>query len=280
MGIKIVADSCCDTNEAIDGVVEIKRVPLTIYVGEKEFPDDGTYSSRDILRMMRESETSPRTASPSPGQFLEGIEDGDEDRVFIVTLPAQLSSTYQNAVMAQRMAREKGTAKFVHVFDSLSASVGEALVCLKIHELSTQGIKAAELVERVNEYISDMKTFFLLDSLDNLVKAGRMSKLMGRIGSVLSLKLILGASDEGTIKLFDKARGAKRAFRRLIDQIEEHGERLEERILGVAHCNCREKAEELKAEVLKRFNFKDVIIVETKGISTVYADDGGLIIAF
>ena len=170
--------------------------------------------------------------------------------------------------------------RFIHVFNSRSASVGEALVCMKIQELARQSLKVSEIVERVNAYIAEMKTFFLLDSLDNLVKSGRMGKVMGKIGSVLSLKLVLGASEEGTIKLFDKARGTKRAFRRLIDQIEEHGERLEEKILGVAHCNAREKAEALKAEVLERFNFKDIIIVETAGVTSIYADHGGIVIAF
>ena len=280
VGIRIVADSVCDTDAKLDAELNITKVPLTLYFGDREFKDDGTLTQQEIIELMRSSSVAPRTASPSPGQFVEAIKGAGGDSTFVVTVSQGISSTYESATIAQQIIQSEDAGRFIHVFNSRSASVGEALVCMKIQELARQSLKVSEIVERVNAYIAEMKTFFLLDSLDNLVKSGRMGKVMGKIGSVLSLKLVLGASEEGTIKLFDKARGTKRAFRRLIDQIEEHGERLEEKILGVAHCNAREKAEALKAEVLERFNFKDIIIVKTAGVTSIYADHGGIVIAF
>src|SRR5699024_2438705 len=119
-----------------------------------------------------------------------------------------------------------------------------------------------------------------LESLDNLVKAGRISKILSHIGSLLSIKPIMGSNDDGTIRLVEKTRGKKRAFNRLVEIIGEQGDRLEEKILGIAHCNAPEKAEKLKSKIEELYNFKDIIIVETAGLSSAYADDGGIIIAF
>ena len=125
-----------------------------------------------------------------------------------------------------------------------------------------------------------MKTFFILESLDNLMKAGRISKIMGHIASALSIKPIMGGDENGTIKLIEKVRGSKRAFKRLVEVIGEQGEGFEDKILGIAHCNALDKAEELKKRIEEKYKFKEIIIVETAGLSTAYANDGGIIIAF
>jgi DegV family protein with EDD domain len=125
-----------------------------------------------------------------------------------------------------------------------------------------------------------MQTLFVLDSLDNLIKAGRMGKLKGKIASFFNIKPVLGATEEGTITLVDKARGSKRAIRKLVDKIGEKGENLEEKVLGIAHCNALEKAEYIKEKAAEKYNFREIIIVETAGISTVYANEGGIVLAF
>ena len=102
---------------------------------------------------------------------------------------------------------------------------------MKIHKLVSEGLGELEIVKAVNKYIKEMKTLFLIDSLDNLIKAGRINKLVGKVASALHVKPIMGGQD-GTIKLFEKTRGYKRAFNRLIDMIGEIGENLEEKTLG------------------------------------------------
>jgi DegV family protein with EDD domain len=120
----------------------------------------------------------------------------------------------------------------------------------------------------------------MLETLENLVKAGRISPLVAKVTSILNVRPIMAGTEEGTIKVHEKVIGSKKAFRRFAELIGEEGINLEDRILGIAHCNCLEKAVEFKNEVLKRYNFKDIIIVKTAGISSVYANEGGLIIAF
>ncbi|PRX17468.1 DegV family protein with EDD domain [Orenia metallireducens] len=277
MNIKIVVDSGCDFNQELTEKLNTESVPLTIQLDNVEYKDDQNLDLQNLLEMMKNSKKSPKTASPSPHSFVEAYQG--EESIFVVTLTSKLSSTYNNALLAKDIFLTEVEDKFIHVFDSCSASIGEALVSLKVNELAEQGLKELEIIDRVDSYIQQMKTFFLLESLDNLIKSGRMNKVKGKLASLLSIKPILG-EENGEISLFDKARGSKRAFRKLVDIIGKYGENLEDKILGIAHCNALDKAEKFKAEVIKRYNFKDIIIVQTGGLSSVYANEGGIIISF
>jgi DegV family protein with EDD domain len=277
LNYKIVADSSCDLNEELRGKTDIGLVPLKIDAGGKTFVDDEDLNVDELIKAMGSSHEPVKTSSPSPGDFLKEYEKGDN--VFVVTLSSALSSTYSNAILAKNIALETSN-KFIHVFDSLSASIGETLISLKILESIQNNLNPNEIVKKVEEYIDGMKTFFILESLDNLMKNGRVSKAMGHIASVLSIKPIMGGADDGSIKLVEKVRGSKRAFNRLVDIIGEEGGQFEEKTLGIAHVNALEKAEELREAIEERYNFKEIIIVETGGLSTAYADDGGIIVAF
>lgn len=279
MSYKVVADSCCDLNEELRKLADISLVPLTIHLGDKVYIDDDTLNVKQLIRDMKSSNITPKTASPSPGDFMDRYEEADN--IFVVTLSSKLSSTYDHAIMAKNMMLEKSPNKFIHVFDSLSASIGETLISLKILELLKNGDKEPiKIVDKVNEYINSMKTFFILESLENLIKAGRISSFKGKIASLLSIKPITRGTEEGEIGLVENVRGSKKALNRLVEIIGEQRDKFEERVLGIAHCNCLGRALKFKEEVKKRYNFKDIIIVETAGISTVYANDGGLVIAF
>ncbi|MGM0410005.1 MAG: DegV family protein [Bacillota bacterium] len=278
MAARIFADSCCDLNEGIKNKYDIEIVPLKIFVNDKEFIDNEKLNKKDLLKSMREDTDSPKTASPSPKQFLEKFKKSDES--FVVTLSSKLSATFQNAHLAKDMFLEEANDKFVHIFDSLSASVGETLISIKIGELLREDLKKESIIEKVNEYISEMKTMFVLDSLDNLIKAGRLSKIKGKIASFLNIKPVMGSDGSGNIELMKKARGSKKALKKLVKLIAENGENFEDKIIGIAHCNALKRAKKLKKTIENEYNFKDIIIVETAGISTVYANEGGIIIAF
>lgn len=277
MAIKIVADSSCDLNDELRREINIQIAPLILQLGEKSYIDNDTLDVRAYVKDMAQCETSPKTACPSPDEYMKRYE-GTES-TFVVTLSHCLSGSYNSAVLAKNIFLDEVGNKFIHVFDSLSASVGETIVALKINELANINLGDKEIVDKVSTYIKDMKTFFLLESLDHLAKAGRLNPIIAKIASMLSISPIM-AGDEGSIKLMEKVRGYKRAFMRLIDIIGEEGKNLEDKILGIAHCNCLERAVQFKEEVLKRYNFKAIIIVEMSGLSSSYADNGGIVIAF
>ena len=123
-----------------------------------------------------------------------------------MTVSSKLSGSYANAVLAAEMARKEKDASFIHVFNSKNATVGQTLVTLKVLELIEEEKEEAEIVEEVNDYIENLHTYGFLESIDNLVKSGRVSKMMARLGSALNIRLVFGRSPEGTIALVDKVR--------------------------------------------------------------------------
>ena len=278
MNSRIVADSGCDFNDELKKMMDVTVVPLTLKVDGQEYRDDENLNVKDFLKIMKASLTSPQTSCPSPADFMDVFKEGENN--FVVTLSSQLSATYSSAILAKEMFVEKYGKTFIHVFDSLSASVGETLICIKLFEMIKENLQAHEIVENVNEYIKEMKTFFVLESLDNLVKAGRMSKIAGTIASTFSIKPVMRASDTGTLVPVEKVRGTKKALSRLVDIIGEQGERLEEKIIAISHCNSLERAEQVRDEIKKRYNFKEVIIVEAGGLVSVYANQDGIVVAF
>lgn len=276
--MKIIVDSCCDLNRDLIEEFNIDVVPLTIEFGDCIYRDDENLDMDAFLNNMRNTKERIRTSCPSPNDFMEKFKGPDS--AFVVTLSSALSGTNRSACIAKKMYFEEFGEKFINVFDSFSASIGETIIAMKIGEFIKNGYDELGIVEKVNEYIKGMKTFFMLESFDNLVKAGRVNPIVAKITSVLSVKPIMAGTAEGTIKLYEKVIGAKRAFKRFVDVIEEQELKLEDRILGISHCNCPEKALQFKEEAQKRYNFKDIVIMETRGISSVYANEGGIVIAF
>ena len=277
MKYNIVADSSCDLNKELQDKLNVSLVPFKIDVEDNTFLDDENLDTMELINAMKASPNPIRTSCPSPGDFV--AEYRDADTVFVVTISSKLSGTYNSALLAKEMVNEEFPHKFIHVFDSKSASVGESLTAIKIKELIDENLSNLEIVEKVEKYIKEMKTYFILESLDNLIKNGRISKTKGLIANVLNLKPIMGSND-GDIELVENIRGSKRAFKRLVDIIGESGVRFEERTLAISHTNALKLGEGLKKEIEERYKFKDVILVKTAGLSSGYAYDGGIILSF
>lgn len=278
MNFKIIVDSCCDLPKEIKKRFNISTVPLSIDIGNQHFKDDENLNRNELLKAMRNSDEAPKTASPGPGAFLDLYRK--HENIFVITLSKELSGSYQNALLAKKLFLEEAEDKFVKVFNSFSASAGETMIAYKLGELIEDSLNKDEILDKADKYIEEMQTLFVLDSLDNLIKAGRMGKLKGKIASFFNIKPVLAGTSEGTITLIDKARGSKRAIRKLIDTIGEKGDKLEEKVLGIAHCNALDRAEYIKEKVSNQYNFRKIIIIETAGISTVYANEGGIVLAF
>lgn len=287
--MNIVADSSCDVNEQLLESINIKEieekindklaidfVPFKIYVDGVEFIDDKNLDKNDLVKHMHDSPNPIRTSCPSPGDFLNSFLKSTTS--FAITISKELSGAYNSAIAAKNIALEQKN-KFVHIFNSKSASAGEVLILLKLIEEIKKGISNIEIVNNVEKYISDMKTYFISEDLGNLIKNGRISKVNGLIANILNVKLIMKGNELGEIELEEKVRGSSKAFNKLVDIIESTNVNFSEKIAVISHANAIDKALGLK-EKLKKLRFKDIIIVETKGLSTSYVNDGGVIISF
>ena len=279
MTSKIIADSCCDLSKQLQKDMNVDLIPFKIIVADDTYIDDENINTAKLLDAIKASPLVPKSSCPSPDDFLVSFKNTKADNIYVITISSALSGAYNSAMTAKSILTEVSPDKSIHIFDSLSASTGEVLVALKTNECIEKKLSNAEIISIVTNFINDMKTFFILDSLDNLIKNGRISKLKGFIANILNIVPIMKA-ENGIIDLHEKARGSKKAFHRLVEIIGENGADFEDKILCITHCNALDKAEGLKEAVLKNYNFKDILILETKGLSTMYAYDGGVIISF
>jgi len=278
--IKIIVDSGCDIPMDMmrheDAIIDM--VPLSLQIEDKSYIDDEEFDMDDYLEAMAGSKEMAKTAAPSPGSFLSKFIG--EESVFAITLSSALSGSYNSAMMAKQMHLDDIGHKFIHVFDSLSASVGEMIIAFKIREFAKKNLSNIEIVESVNKFIGNMRTYFILERFDNLVKSGRINPAVAKIASLLSIKPICMGTREGVIAMAGKAKGFKKAIDRLIELILEEKLDYENRILAISHVKCVEKAIYFKDEVIKKINFKDIMIVEARGVIATYANALGIVIAF
>ena len=278
MRYKIVIDSCGELIERWEADPAIERAPLTLTVEGEDIVDDETFDQAYFLKKVAESPECPKSSCPSPERYRTAY-DCDAEHIYAVTLSAELSGSYNSAVLGMNLLKENAPDKKIHVFNSRSASVGETLIALKIEECEQHGMEFEEIVETVENYINSQNTYFVLENLETLRKNGRLSNLKAFVANALKIKPVMGATPEGTIIQLDQARGMNKALMKLVDYVVEQTESSQEKVLAISHCNCRERAEMVKDAIVKRIPVKDVVLLDTAGVSTMYANDGGLIVA-
>lgn len=278
MSYKIVVDSCCELPEEWKKNKNVEFVPLGLEVGEYQIMDDETFDQADFLKRIAECDTCPKSFCPSPERYQKAYET-DADNVYVVTLSAQLSGSHNSAVLGKSLYEEKFGEKNIHIFDSKSASCGETQIALLIAELEEKGLPFEEVVKQVEQYREEKGTYFVLDNLDTLRKNGRLTGVKSIVASTLSIKPIMAGTKEGTIQQLGQAVGINKALKKMVDKIiEDRVDDVKKRLI-ITHCNCKERAEYVKDLLLKRAEFAEIIIMDTAGISTMYANDGGIIIA-
>ncbi|MCC8067549.1 MAG: DegV family protein [Clostridiales bacterium] len=273
----IVMDSCGERTEKMKADERILAAPLTMQVDDDVIVDDDSFDQADFLKKIAASPNSPKSACPSPDFYKTAFEKA-EKRAYAVTLSAELSGSCNSAVLARDLLEEEGSSLQIHVFNSRSASVGETLITARIQECEEAGMSFDEVVDTVEAYIDGQNTYFVLENLETLRKNGRLSNVKAFVASALRIKPVMGATPEGTIIQLDQARGINKALVKMVDYIVDQVENPAEKILGVSNCNCPERGRMVLEAITKRIKVRDVIFVDTAGISTMYANDGGIIV--
>lgn len=284
MTYKIIGDSCLDLTEELKKDLGFQMIPLTLQVGNVQVIDDETFDQSAFIEMVKACPECPKTACPSPESFKKAYEEADADAVFVITLSNHLSGSYNSAVLAKELYEEEKkeagetVTKKIAVIDSLSASSGELDQALYIRDLCEQGLDFETVAEMAEAYSHRMKTYFVLETLDTLRKNGRLSGLQAFFATALNIKPVMGA-EEGVIIKLDQARGINKALQRMCDiAVKEAGDTSGKRVV-ICHVNHQERALYVKAELEKRASFKEIVITEAAGVATVYANDGGIILA-
>ena len=277
MSYKIVVDSCCELPEELKHDPRYEIVPLTLIVGDSyERLDDDGFDQKEFLQTVAECPVSPKSACPSPEKYMEAYRT-DADHVYVVTLSSKLSGSYNSAVLGKNLYHETYGEKQIYVVDSRSASCGETQIAMQIARWEDEGMGYEEITEKIEKFTDGMHTYFVLDNLDTLRKNGRLSGVKALVASTLSIKPVM-AGDQGSIVQLGQSVGIKKALAKMVDHVIRDVEDPEKKCLMITHCNNPERANSVKEQILAKVKFKDVLIMDTAGISSMYANDGGVIV--
>ena len=278
MSYKIILDSCGELTDEMQKIGNYINVPLTLQVGETKVIDDETFNQKDFLELVASTSECPKSSCPSPEEYMNAY-DCKCDRVYVVTLSDKLSGSYNSACLAKKLYSEVNPFAKIHVIDSKSASAGETLIGMKIAEYENMGFEFEKIVELAEEYRDSIYTLFVLEDLSFLERNGRLTGVKRLAANLLHIVPIMGSTPEGTIYQVDQTRGFKKAMSRLVDIIVGECEKKQPKDLVIAHCNCPERAEDLKEKILSRYSHINININDTKGVASLYAGNKGIIVA-
>ncbi|HWP96293.1 MAG TPA: DegV family protein [Syntrophomonadaceae bacterium] len=279
MDVRIITDTSCDLPEEELDKYKIEMIPLKITFEDGEtFLDRVEISPSLFVDKMTRSKTLPKTSAPDPDTFVSYFEKGlrEAGQVLFVSLSSGLSSTYQTAVLARNMLGSQN----ICIFDSLTASLGTGIAAIKAAQMAALGLNVHTIVEQLSSIRKTREVMFTLDTLENVVKGGRLSRFQGLAGTVLNIKPILRGNSEGIPEIIDKVRGRKKAINRLASMLGEiPGPCTCERIIGISHVHCPEDAAKLARDIEDRYQPNEPIIIAEMGATIgTYAGTGGLMI--
>lgn len=277
---QVLSDSCSDYTNETD-LSFIRRVPLTIQLEEKTYVDTEALDCLGLLEDMAVTPSAPHSACPAVGAWMDAFEESEGD-IYIVTLSAQLSGSYNSAVVAAQEYMQEHPERHIHVFNSRSAAAGQVLICLKIKECAGEGMPFEQVVEQVEGYIDSLSTYFVLESLDVFRKNGRLSHLQSLAVGALHLKMVMKGDENGNIHPVGKALTVQQALNKMVQLIQEKTEGLDlsGRTLIITYVNCLERAKEVRQAILRNCDFGSALLCRSSGISTIYANNGGIIVSY
>ena len=277
MSYRIVVDSCGEFTEEMAKDSHFVHAALNLEIDGNHFVDDETFDRLRFLDLVEKSPNCPKSSCPSPEVYRSAFDCG-ADHLYAVTLSAELSGSYNSAVLGQNLYLEDHPDAKIHVFNSCSASVGETLLAKKIQECEEAGMEFEEVIKAVEAYQAERQTFFVLESLDHLRKYGRLSAVKAFVASALNIKPVMEGNKQGIIEQAGQARGMQKALRMMVELLVERMNKPEEKTVAIVHCNNEARAQFVKEEIEKRTKVKEIIILPSSGVSTLYAAQGGIIL--
>lgn len=278
MRYKIIIDSCGELLDEWKKDECFESIPLTLMVGAEQIIDDETFDQADFLAKVAASKEAVKSACPAPESYMEAYSKADD--IYVVTLSAELSGSYNSAVLGKNLYEEENGTKNIHVVNSRGAATTQVLIARKLNEYASQGMPFEEVVDKIEEYTTSLRTYFVLETLEVLRKNGRLSRLSATIAGALNIKPVMIGTRDGVIQKAAQARGMKKALAKMVEHMGSEGRDLTRRQFVISHCNCYERAVYVKELIKKHLHAEDVDIVDTKGVSSLYACDGGIIVSY
>lgn len=243
--VGLVCDSTCDLAPAWLVEHDVRMVPLTVLFGDAGFKDWIDLQPREFYKRLTASAALPTTSQPSPADFSAAYTELTErgcEAIVSIHLTSRLSGTFESATMAAAEASVP-----VHVVDTKRVTAATALVVKQAIELRDRGVSAEEIAATARATSDAVRLFFVLDTLDYLVKGGRAGKAQGLAASLLNIKPVLMFNDEGTIEPFKKVKGTRKALTELAEHVAADSRENGRVRLSILHADDLALAEELRA---------------------------------
>lgn len=273
--LQIVTDSSCDLPEELIKKHHIRIVPLTVNVDDQTYLERVDITPEEFYDKMAKSTRLPKTSQPTPAAFAQVFRELSQlGQVICLTISSKLSGTYQSACLGRELSGADVT-----VFDTLAGSLGHGLQVLKACNLAKAGCVAGEVLAELDRYRKEMKILILLNTLENIVKGGRLSKFQGNLAKILNIKLLLHNVD-GEVVLLEKVRGKKRFLGRVLETMQGFCPDLTGRDVGITHFRNPEDTETIKQALSENYHPRDFLINSMGPTMATYAGEGGIIVSF
>lgn len=275
---KIVADSGCDYRQLAQLApdTEFVSVPLSIQIGDQTFVDDASLDIDQMVSVMQSTSEAATSACPSTQAYEEAF--AGAENVIVVTITGGLSGSFNAARVACDMYLEEHPHVNIHLIDSLSAGGEMDLLVTEINRLIASGLEFEEVVSAITTYQENSKLLFVLAKVDNLVKNGRLSKLVGAVVGLLNIRMVGEASSEGKLELLQKARGHKKSVTAAWEEMKKAGYKGGRIIM--AHRNNEKFFQQFSDLVKETYPEASIEEVATSGLCSFYAEEGGLLMGY
>ena len=277
----IVSDSSCDLRmgDFKSERVRFETVPLRLQVGDREFFDNDALEVPELLAAMAAEKAASSTACPSPAAFAKAFEKGD--RTICFTISANLSGTYNAALLGRDMVLEEHPEKQVCVIDSKATAGAMVLLIRRAKELMEADTEDdfEGICNQLRVYQAALRTCFTLENFDNLIKNGRMRPLVGTLLHTLGIHVIADATPQGTIHVADKARGEAKTYKAITALMRQSKDCTGAEVV-ISHCENLAGALKLKQQILEDLPVHSVDILPCRGLTSFYAMEKGLILGY
>ena len=274
----LVSDTASDlyTLEGMNDKMDFSTIPFTIRIGGQEYTDNENMPIEEMLEANESHAEMAQTACPSPEDWREKF--SAPGPVIAFTISSALSGSYNSACTGKAMVLEEEPDKQIAVIDTKSTGPEQAMLIRRARDLILEGKTIGEIEEDLNETAKRIHTVFALASYHNLIKAGRVSRLIGFIAGHLGFWGIGAGDDKGEIAIRGKARGSRSMIRFLTEEIGKTG--VAGKQIVISHCMNEKDALALKASLEAAFPQAEVLVQPTRGLDSFYAERSGLIVGY
>ncbi|MBR0086801.1 MAG: DegV family EDD domain-containing protein [Lachnospiraceae bacterium] len=274
----LVSDSSCDLYEleSTEGKMDFATIPFTIRIGGKEYVDDENMNVGGMLEANETHSEMAQTACPSPEAWREKF--SVPGPVIAFTISGALSGCYNSALIGRNMVLEDEPDKQIAVIDTKATGPEVSMLIWRARDLILEGKSFEEIEKDLNETADRIHTSFALISYHNLIKSGRVSRLIGFIAGHLGFWGIGMGDEKGEIVIRGKARGSKSMVRFLVEEISKVG--IAGKQIVISHCQNLKDAEALKKALEAAHTGIEVLVQATRGLDSFYAEREGLIVGY